>query len=156
MLHRNQVSASFRRLAPRSSMHRLGSVDVTSRIGRSAEERQNCRTCAICRANSRSSPQLLPSDPWYQPEHRGTSWSTTTATKVEGFFDDAIRPALERALGRRYCALFGPAIALGLLSWGVAAVALTSDGQALIALAAVPAPCILAVGGMRYQAQKVQ
>mmetsp|Transcript_127712 Transcript_127712/g.408881 ORF Transcript_127712/g.408881 Transcript_127712/m.408881 type:complete len:117 (-) Transcript_127712:128-478(-) len=74
---------------------------------------------------------------------------------LEGFFDDAIRPALERALGRRYCALFGPAIALGLLSWGVAAVALTSDGQALIALAAVPAPCILAVGGMRYQAQKV-
>lgn len=64
--------------------------------------------------------------------------------------DDAqAKLALERALGRRYCRLFLPGVALGLLLWAVLAAVLPTDGPALAALALVPAPFILILGAGR-------
>mmetsp|Transcript_77695 Transcript_77695/g.171629 ORF Transcript_77695/g.171629 Transcript_77695/m.171629 type:complete len:116 (-) Transcript_77695:30-377(-) len=60
--------------------------------------------------------------------------------------DDEIRWLLERCLGRKYCECFVPAMAAAILAYLSLAAILPSDGYALVALAAVPAPMILARG----------
>mmetsp|Transcript_54718 Transcript_54718/g.97608 ORF Transcript_54718/g.97608 Transcript_54718/m.97608 type:complete len:114 (-) Transcript_54718:43-384(-) len=63
--------------------------------------------------------------------------------------DEEARLALERALGERYCSLFLPAMALAICGYAALAATLPSDGKALAALAVLPAPMILTVGGLR-------
>eukprot|EP00434_Breviolum_minutum_P038761 symbB.v1.2.034397.t1/scaffold4431.1/size39743/2 len=61
--------------------------------------------------------------------------------------DDDIRLLLERCLGSRYCELFVPAMAVAFLVYLCLSAILPSDGYALLALAAVPSPMILALRG---------
>mmetsp|Transcript_39475 Transcript_39475/g.63823 ORF Transcript_39475/g.63823 Transcript_39475/m.63823 type:complete len:115 (+) Transcript_39475:51-395(+) len=68
---------------------------------------------------------------------------------AEGLSDHEVKLALEAALGKRYCALFLPAMAVAVAVCAGAAAVLPLDGAAIFALAAVPAPMILTVGAAR-------
>mmetsp|Transcript_32763 Transcript_32763/g.53854 ORF Transcript_32763/g.53854 Transcript_32763/m.53854 type:complete len:110 (+) Transcript_32763:27-356(+) len=63
--------------------------------------------------------------------------------------DDEIRLLLEGCLGRKYCECFVPAMVIAILAYLSLSAILPSDGYALAALAAVPAPMILALRGHR-------